>query len=305
MNLRAVWKLVRQTFSQWQKDRAPRLAAALAFYASFSLAPILVIALVIAGLLYDQTAARHLILVQMRALAGSQGEELIRSMLAVSDQLSSNSIATVFGVVILIVAATGVFVQLQDALNTIWEVQPRPGVSILDILRKRLFSFAMVIAVGFLLLVSLIVSAALSAISAWTLGLFPNFEIVLQIVNQVVSFLVITVVFALIFKFVPDADIAWRDVWLGSAVTALLFMIGKFAIGFYIGNSRIAGTFGAASALVVLLVWIYYSAQISFLGAEFTLAYANLYGSRVVPEEHAMPVKEQEREEQGMGEKSV
>lgn len=303
MKLKDIWSLIRRTFSQWREDKAPRLAAALSYYTSFSLAPILVIAISVAGAFYTRSAVQDLIVNQIGNLAGSEGERLIRSMLDATKNLGSGLVPTIFGVVVLIFAATGVFGQLQDALNTMWEVQPRPGRGVLSLIKDRFFSFTLVVGVGFLLLVSLVISAALSAFSSWTLGLFPDFEVIIQILNQVISFLVIMVVFAFVFKYVPDAEIEWRDVWLGAAVTAALFMIGKFAIGLYIGNSNVAGTFGAASALVVILIWVYYSAQISFLGAEFTQVYANTYGSRVVPEKDAVAVSEQVRAEQGISHK--
>jgi membrane protein len=303
LKLKDIWSLIRRTFSQWREDKAPRLAAALSYYTSFSLAPILVIAISVAGAFYTRSAVQDLIVNQIGNLAGSEGERLIRSMLDATKNLGSGLVPTIFGVVVLIFAATGVFGQLQDALNTMWEVQPRPGRGVLSLIKDRFFSFTLVVGVGFLLLVSLVISAALSAFSSWTLGLFPDFEVIIQILNQVISFLVIMVVFAFVFKYVPDAEIEWRDVWLGAAVTAALFMIGKFAIGLYIGNSNVAGTFGAASALVVILIWVYYSAQISFLGAEFTQVYANTYGSRVVPEKDAVAVSEQVRAEQGISHK--
>jgi membrane protein len=181
-----------------------------------------------------------------------------------------------------------------------WEVKPKEGGGIMGLIKDRFFSFTMVLGVGLLLLISLVVSAALGAVRTWSVGLFPEFEVIVQILNLLISFGVITLLYALLFKYVPDAEIRWRDVWLGAAVTALLFTIGKFLIGLYLGSGGVAESFGPAGSLVVLLLWVYYSAQISFFGAEFTQVYANLHGSRVVPAEHAERVGEQERIEQGM-----
>ena len=300
MSLPRLWDLLRKTLTEWQEDKAPRLAAALAYYTAFSLAPILVIAIAVVGLVFDRQAAREQVVRQINSLAGPQGAELIDTMLNAAQDMGENMLATVFGVLALIFGASGVFGQLQDALNTMWEVAPRPQKGILGFIKKRFFSFTMVVGVGFLLLVSLTISAALSALSEWSVGLIPELEVVMQVINFVVSFLVITLLFALVFKYVPDAEIAWRDVWLGAGVTALLFTIGKLLIGLYLGNTDVTEGFGAAGALVVILLWVYYSAQISFFGAEFTQVYANAYGSRVVPDEDAVSLSEQARLQQGM-----
>jgi membrane protein len=292
--------LVRKTLTEWQEDKAPRLAAALAYYTAFSLAPILVIAIAVVGVVFDRQAAREQVVRQINSLAGPQGAELVDSMLNAAQDMGENVLATVFGLLALIFGATGVFGQLQDALNTMWEVAPKPQKGITGFIKKRFFSFTMVVGVGFLLLVSLAISAALSALSEWSVGLLPGLEAVMQGINFVVSLLVITLLFALVFKYVPDAEIAWRDVWLGAGVTALLFTIGKLLIGLYLGNTDVTEGFGAAGALVVILLWVYYSAQISFFGAEFTQVYANAYGSRVVPDEDAVALSEEARLQQGM-----
>ena len=295
-----LWDLVRNTITEWQEDKAPRLAAALAYYTAFSLAPILVIAIAVVGVVFDRQAAREQVVRQINSLAGPQGAELVDSMLNAAQDMGENVLATVFGLLALIFGATGVFGQLQDALNTMWEVAPKPQKGITGFIKKRFFSFTMVVGVGFLLLVSLAISAALSALSEWSVGLLPGLEAVMQGINFVVSLLVITLLFALVFKYVPDAEIAWRDVWLGAGVTALLFTIGKLLIGLYLGNTDVTEGFGAAGALVVILLWVYYSAQISFFGAEFTQVYANAYGSRVVPDEDAVALSEEARLQQGM-----
>src|SRR3990172_9070822 len=210
-----LWDLVRKTLTEWQEDKAPRLAAALAYYTAFSLAPILVIAIAVVGVVFDRQAAREQVVRQINSLAGPQGAELVDSMLNAAQDMGENVLATMFGLLALIFGATGVFGQLQDALNTMWEVAPKPQKGITGItgfIKKRFFSFTMVVGVGFLLLVSLAISAALSALSEWSVGLLPGLEAVMQGINFVVSLLVITLLFALVFKYVPDAEIAWWDV---------------------------------------------------------------------------------------------
>jgi membrane protein len=292
--------LLKQTFKEFGEDKAPRLAAALAYYTAFSLAPILVIAIAVAGLFLDQAAVREQVIGQISSLAGEQGAGMIQTMVDARQDTGSNTLATVLGLAALLFGAGGVFLQLQDALNTMWDVAPRPDRGVMGIIKDRVFSFAMVLAVGFLLLVSLVVSAALSALELYMLGLLPQYQLIMQILSYLVSFAIVTLIFALVFKFVPDAEIEWRDVWLGAAVTALLFMVGQIAIGLYIGNTDFTNQFGAAGALIVILLWVYYSAMISFFGAEFTQVYANMYGSRVTPAENAVPMTREARLRQGI-----
>lgn len=204
------------------------------------------------------------------------------------------------GLVTLVVGSLGVFGQLQDALNTIWEVMPRPGAGLAGLLKDRLLSLTMVFGVGFLLLVSLVISAAMTALGTWLGGMFSDVMSLLNTLNFLVSLGITTLLFALVFKFVPDAKIAWKDVWAGAAITSLLFTVGKSLIGLYLGNAGIGSTYGAAGSLVVLLLWVYYSAQILFFGAEFTQVYADRYGSRLVPKQDAVHVSEQRREREGM-----
>jgi membrane protein len=213
-------------------------------------------------------------------------------MLANAGRHGSGALATVIGVATILFGATGVVGQLQTSLNKIWEVEPRPGRGVLGIVRDRLFSFAMVLAIGFLLLVSLAISAALAAVDSYAASLLPGSEALLQVVNFVVALGIVTGLFALMYRYLPDVRIAWRDVWIGAAVTALLFTIGKFLIGLYLGNSTVGSTYGAAASLVILLLWVYYSSQILFLGAEFTEVYARRHGSRIEPDEDAVRVKE-------------
>ncbi len=298
--VKKAFDLIKQTFQQWNEDRAPRLAAALAFYTAFALAPVLVIALALVGMFYHSGSAQALVEQQMGNLAGPQGRELITTMLRASTNLGSNLLATVIGIVVLFLGATGVFIQLQDALNTMWEVQPKSGRGIWGLIRERLFSLGMVLAIGFLLLVSLLVSTALAALATWISGLLSGVQALVQMLNFFISLFVVTALFALLFKYVPVAVIASKDVWLGAFVTALLFTIGKTFIGLYLGNGSVTNHFGAAGALVVILLWVYYSAQIFFFGAEFTQVYANTYGSKVVPKKDAIPLTEGIRREQGI-----
>jgi membrane protein len=300
MKLKDLWGLLKETYQEWSEDKAPRLAAALSYYTIFSLAPLLVIVIAIAGLVFGQAAAQNRINVQIEGLIGQPGASAIQAMIASASNPRAGIIATVIGIVTLLLGAAGLFGQLQDSLNTIWEIQTKPEKGLGGLIKKRFLSFTMVLGIGFLLLVSLVITAALSALDNFTTQLFPGFELVFQVVNFLISFGVITLLFAMIYKILPDAKLGWRDVWLGAAVTALLFSIGKLLIGLYLGHASVTSSFGAAGSLVVVLLWIYYSAQILFFGAEFTQVYARRYGSGVVPEAGAIRLTEEQRAQQGM-----
>ncbi len=297
---RAIFELVKKTFAEWNEDKAPRLAAALAYYTVFSLAPLLIIVIAIAGLAFGQQSARSQIVGQFQNLIGDQGAQAVQTLLEGASKPSSSVLATVLGTATLLLGAAGLFGQLQDALNTIWEVTPKPGRGFMSMVRDRFLSFTLVLGTGFLLLVSLIVSAGLRAFSGYLGSLAPNLGLILELSNTIISLAVITLLFAMIFKMLPDVNIGWSDVWIGAVVTALLFTIGKFAIGLYLGRSNTASMYGAAGSLVVLLIWVYYTAQILLLGAEFTRVYANQYGSRVVPSSNAVPLTERARAHQGI-----
>ena len=298
--MKGIVNLVKQTFADWSEDRAPRLGAALAYYAVFSLAPLLVLLISIAGLAFGREAVEASVNAQAGGLVGEQGGEAIRTMIQGASKPSTGIMGTVLGLVTLLFGASGVFGQLHDALNTIWEVQPKPGRGILGMIKDRFLSFTMVLGIGFLLMISLVVSAGMAALGEALGNFLPVPEIVLHAINLVISLGVISLLFAMIFKILPDADIAWGDVWIGGFVTAVLFTIGKYALGLYLGKSDVASAYGAAGSLIIILLWIYYSAQILFLGAEFTQVYANTYGSRVVPDEGAVAVTEEARAQQGM-----
>jgi membrane protein len=272
------------------------LAAALAYYTTFSLAPLLVLIIAIAGLVGGREAVQNQAMAQIQDLIGKDGRDFVEEMILSASQESTGIVATIIGTITLLFGALGVFGELQNALNTIWEVRPLPARGFVQGLKRfvfgRLLSFTMVLAIGFLLLVSLVISAGLSALGEYFGEAGRVNEILLQLLNFILSFGVIMLLFALMFKFLPDARIAWRDVWLGAAVTSVLFNLGKFGIGYYLGRSEISNAFGGAGSLAILLIWIYYSAQILFFGAEFTQVYANRYGSRIRPTEVSIKIGE-------------
>jgi membrane protein len=296
--------LLKDTFREWREDGANRLAAALAYYTTFSLAPLLVLIIAIAGLAGGREAAQSQTMAQVEDLLGTEGREFVEGMIESASRPETGLAATFIGAVTLLFGALGVFGELQNSLNTIWEVKPKPAKNWLDGVRrfmiKRLLSFAMVLGIGFLLLASLVVSAAVSAFGEFIGGRWLLADVWLALINFIISFIVITFLFAMIFKFLPEIRIAWKDVWLGAAVTSGLFSLGKFLIGLYLGRSEVGNTFGAAGSLAILLIWIYYSAQILFFGAEFTQVYANRYGSRIVPDPGMVKLGEVERAEKGI-----
>lgn len=281
--LRSIFELVKQVVSEWIAQDVPRMGAALAFYTFFAISPLFVIVLAIAGFWFGEQAARRELFSQFSGLVGSEGAEAIQALVSAAQKPKAGAWATVIAGVTLFVGATGVFVQLQDALNSVWGVRREPGRGLRNFIKDRLLSFALIVGIGFLLLVSLVLSAGLSALDKFMIVLVPAQETIWQGINFVVSFGVITLLFALIFKVLPDVKIAWRDVWIGAIITALLFNVGKHLFGLYLGRSSVSSVFGAAGSLVIVLLWVYYSAQILFLGAKFTQIYSNKYGSRFKP----------------------
>lgn len=292
VNLKSGFGLLKESFKEWKEDGALSLGAALAYYTIFSLAPMLLIAISVAGLVFGREAAQGELVGQMRELLGQQGAEAIQTMVANAGKHGSGVLGTLIGVATILFGATGVFAQLQTSLNRIWDVEAKPAKGIWGFLRTRILSFGMVLGIGFLLLVSLVISAAIAAMDTYVTGLFPGAEVLIGIVSALIGLALITVLLAMIYRFLPDVKIAWRDVWIGAAITAVLFLIGKVLIGLYLGNSSVASTYGAAGSLVILLLWIYYSSQILFFGAEITQVYASRYGTGIVPSEHAVEVKE-------------
>lgn len=275
--------LLKAAFDDFNEDKAPRLAAALSYYTIFSLAPLLVVVIAVAGLVFGQDAVRGQLDNQIQGMVGAEGGDMIQEMIQNAQRPKETLVATVLGLATLLLGAAGVFGQLKEALNTVWEVEPKKQ-GILATIKSQFISFTMVLGVGFLLLVSLVISALIAAVSTFINGLIGNTEFVLQVVNFVISFGFVALLFALIYKILPDTEIEWRDVGIGAAFTALLFTIGKTLIGLYLGNSGVSSAYGAAGSLVIILLWVYYSAQIMLFGAEFTQVYAKRYGSWVEKE---------------------
>jgi membrane protein len=280
-NPKALWQLARDSFMKWLDDYAPSMGAAISYYTVFSIAPLLVIVIAIAGFVLGHEAASGQVFTQLQGLVGDEGASAAEGMVKSASEPGRSALGAIAGFATLLLGATTVFGELQSALDRIWKApaaEKREG--LWKLLRTRILSFGLILAIGFLLLVSLVISAGLAALGTWWAPVFGGWETVLHIVNFVVSFAVVTALFAIIYKWLPRAEIGWHDVWIGAAATALLFSIGKFLIGLYIGKSSIVSGFGAAGSLVVLLLWVYYSAQIFLLGAEFTWIYAYRYGSR-------------------------
>jgi membrane protein len=281
MYLRRQVDVLKRAGNAWMDDHAQSMGAALSYYTVFSIAPLLLIAISVAGLVFGHAAAQGAVVKQLQGLIGDAGAQAVQGLLQNVSKPAQNMLATITGVVVLVVGATSVFAELQDDLNRIWEAPVRQKVSgVWAFVRGRLLSIGMIFAIGFLMLVSLAASAAFDAMGAWSSAVFASWQGVARAVNFIVSFGLTTVLFALIYRFMPDATIEWRDVGVGALVTAFLFAIGKSLIGLYIAKSALASGFGAAGSLAVLLAWVYYSAQIFLFGAEFTWAYAHSFGSR-------------------------
>ena len=281
MKVRNFWSLLKETFAEWQRDKVDRMAAALAYYTLFSIAPLLVIAVAVAGAVFGQEAARGEVVAQIQGLLGKAGAEVVQTALANTQnpEAGHGIVPSIISTLALIFGASGVFIQLQDSLNAVWNVEESPQAGVKAVVRKRIFSFAMVITIGFILMVSLVVSAALSALSAFTNHLFTALESLWRLVNLGISLGVFTFLFALIYKYLPDINIAWKDVLVGAFFTSILFSIGKELLGFYLGNGSFGSAYGAAGSVVTVLAWIYYSVQIMLFGAEFTQVYTRRYGS--------------------------
>jgi membrane protein len=274
-----LFDLCKEAVLSWLADYAPSMGAALAYYTVFSIAPLLLIVISVAGLVFGEAAAHGAVFEQLSGLMGEQGAMAVQGLLNSVNKPAEGIVATVTGVLLLILGATTVFRELQDALDRIWRAPARPTGGVWKMVRTRLLSFGLIMGIGFLLMVSLVASAAFAALGKWWAPVFGGWALVGQVVNFVFGFAVTVVGFAMIYKLMPRAQVQWRDVWVGAAVTALLFSIGKHLIGLYIGKSSVASGFGAAGSLVVVLVWVYYSAQIFLLGAEFTWVYAHEFGS--------------------------
>ena len=296
--MKSVWDMIKQTALSWNDINAPQLGAALAFYTMLSIAPLLVMCIGIAGMVFGHDAAQGRVVAQIQGLVGYEGGQAIQSVLAHAAKLSSGIAAMSVGVLLLLFGASSVFGQLRDSMNLVWGVKNSTTSGLMGLIKYRFVSFAMIIGVGFLLLVSLLFSAAAAAAGKFVGGYLPVPEAVLHAANYVISFVAVTLVFALMYKVVPEVRIEWEDVWIGAAVTSALFSLGKFLIGIYLGKASIGSAYGAAGSLVVFLVWVYYSAQIFLMGAEFTRVFAERHGSRAraraerpetAPEQKALP----------------
>jgi len=274
MKLRDLGRLIKQTISEWSDDKAPTYAAALAYYTIFSIAPLLIIAVGVAGFVFGGDAVRGDVHRELEGLIGTSGAKVIETMMVSASKPGAGIPATTLGVVVLFFGASGVFAQLQETMNVIWKVKPKPTNGIIDYLRHRFLSFAMVLGIGFLLLVSLVINAAIAAVFSYFQGRIPGSEAAWHLVNIAVSFGAVTILFAAMYKILPDTPVEWRDVWLGAAVTSLLFSLGKLGIALYLGKTSAASSYGAAGSVAIVLIWVYYSAQILFFGAEFTQVYA-------------------------------
>jgi membrane protein len=286
-----IWKITREVVSQtakeWSNDKAARLGAALSYYTVFSLAPVLILVISVAGLVFGKDAAQGRLVGQLQGLLGSEGAAVVQTMLAKASKPSSGIISAVIGFVTLLVGATGVLIELQDALNTVWKVAVKPGGGIKQILRERVLSFGLIVAFGFLLLVSLVMSAVLAGLGGALSRFIPGWVVIGYLINYGVTLAVMTTLIAMIYKILPDVKMAWRDVWVGAFVTSCLFQLGKYLIGLYVGKASVGSPFGAAGSLAVLLVWVYYSSQIILFGAEFTRVSALRRGAHIEPSARA------------------
>lgn len=270
MTLPSLWSIFRRTFSAWSNHEAPRLGAALAFYTILSLAPLVILVIAVVALVFGHSNAQEQIIGQVQSTIGQEGGEAVRTMIRNAQRPASGLFASIVSAITLLFGASGVFGELRSALNKMWDVKEEAGGGIGRMLRQRVFSFGMVLAIGFLLLVSLLLSAGLAAMGKFLGSILPMPEFFLDVINFVVSLAGVSVLFALIFKFVPETTIAWKDVWVGAVSTAFLFAAGKLLIGLYLGKASVGSAYGAAGSIIVVIVWIYYSSMLFFLGAEFT-----------------------------------
>jgi membrane protein len=293
------FNIFKETLRQWLEDKAPQLGAALAYYTVFSLAPLILVLLAILGLVFrnDPAGAWQKMTVQLSYFLDRSAIEVIQSIAQKASQTDKSIWATIIGVALALFGASGVFGQLQDSLNTIWGVKAKPGAGIWGFIRSRFLSFAMVGGICFLLLVSMTLESLLKAFSHYVQSMLPGGIVIAVGVYLLFDFAILILVLAVIFKILPDAKIRWRDVWIGAVITALLFALGKWALGLYLGSGSAASAYGAASSLITLLLWVYYSSQILLFGAEFTQVYADHFGARVVPDKYAVAVKRTEVEE--------
>ena len=295
MSVNSIFRLLKITWQEWQRDKASRLAAALAYYTAFSLAPVLVIVIAIASLAFGQRTVQGEVLAQIQDWLGPDGAAVIRVMIQGAQIPGSGVRATLGSLVLLFVGATGLFTNLKDALNTVWRIQPKPDRGWQGFVRDRILAFFMVLGIGLILILILALSTGLTAIgdNTW----LSNWVYVGRILDAVLSFSIVTLIFALVYKILPDVNIQWSDVWIGATLTSLLFGLGKYFISLYLSKTSLSSTYGAAGSLAVILLWVNYSAQIFFLGAELTKVYANRYGSRIRPSRRATALYPEDQED--------
>jgi membrane protein len=290
-------RLLKTTFNHWLEDKAPQLGAALAYYTVFSLAPMVLVLFAVFGFIYGNSeVVRQAILHQVYSILDPSSAKAVADIVASTGKPTASAVATVVGIAAALFGASGVFGQLQDSLNVIWGVKPKPGKSFVSFLRARFLSFAMVAGVCFLLLVSLTVSALVTALGGYLEHLFPGASALVWTIHLALDIGIVTLLFAMIFKFLPDAQLSWRDVRLGAMLTTALFLVGKYALGFYIGSGSVGSAYGAAGSLITMLIWIYYAAQIVLFGAEFTQVYSQERGRDIHPAKYAVRVKRRETE---------
>lgn len=290
--IRKSFLLLKEAFKKWNENDPWRNSAVIAYYSILSLPALLVIVINVVGTLFGEEAMKHEISSQIANLIGDQTANDIEQMIANASQSKGSLGATIFGIATLIFGATGVFYQLQQSLNKIWNIKPEPKKEYVKFIKDRIFSFGMIMVIGFLLLISLLISAAIAVLKKWILSFMPYYAIYLfRGIDFLVSIGIITILFAIMFKVLPDAKIRWKDVWVGALVTSLLFVIGKFLLGLYFGTMDPASTYGAASSVILILLWVSYSSLIFFFGAEFTQVYAKNYGTQIRPSDHAVRIK--------------
>lgn len=294
--LKQYWNLLSTTFSEFMNDRAMKLGAALSYYTIFSLPPLLVIIITITGTVYGVEAVRGEIFGQIRGLIGDESAKQVQEILK-NVALSRDSVwATTIGIITLVFGASGVFAEIQDSINYIWALKAKPKRGFIKLVMNRLLSFSMIVSVGFLLLVSLVVNAFMEILINRLEALFSNATWLVYSTNMILTFIIITTLFSIIFRVLPDGKVAWKDTLVGAIFTAILFMIGKAAIGLYLGNSDVSSTYGAAGSIIIILLWVYYSAIILYFGAEFTKVYAYTYGRKIIANDYAVHIEKEEKE---------
>ncbi len=292
MNINTIWSLFKETFDQWQQDKVPILAAALSFYMIFSLAPILILVIAVAGFVVGEQLAQAEVFNQLESWVGPENAVSVRNILQNQFTPASNIIATLIAIGTILFGATTIFAQLKEALNIIWHVEPKPGGGVKGFIKTRILSILMVLGIGFILLLSVIISSVLSGAGEILEEFFLIPPVIWSIIDLVISFVLITLLFGQIYRVLPDVKISWKDVGVGAAMTAILFIIGKSIISIYLGQSGIASAYGAAGSFVVVLMWVFYSAQIFLFGAEFTQVWSRRYGSNIRPSKNATSTRE-------------